>query len=240
VVPGALGAELEGASRSGHFAAVLTVVAKLFGIAQPDVALFGQKDAQQVHLVSRMVADLDLPLRIETVPTVRESDGLALSSRNRLLDSADRGRALSLSRGLRAAREALDATGSGVVLTARTEGFIVGRPDLRETLWRLSEYAAAGADCLFAPGLRTLDDITAVVKEVAPRPVNVLVGSPFTTVSALADAGVRRISVGGALARAAWTGFLAAAREIAADGTFTALGRALPHADVNRLFGSAE
>jgi len=137
---------------------------------------------------------------------------------------------------VRAAREAIDASQTGVVLTARSEGFIVGRPDLDETVRRLAAYAAAGADCLYAPGIRSPHEISTVVKAVAPKPVNVLVGSDFATVSSLADLGVRRISVGGALARAAWGGFLEAAREIANHGTFSALGRAVPFADLNRSF----
>src|SRR6266849_3466307 len=113
---------------------------------------------------------------------------------------------------IRAARRAIDDSGTGVLLTARSEGFIVGRPDLAETIRRLTAYAEAGADCLYAPGIRTKAEIGAVVKALAPKPVNVLVGSDFTTVAELARAGVRRISVGGALARAAWTGFLQAAK----------------------------
>jgi 2-methylisocitrate lyase-like PEP mutase family enzyme len=136
-----------------------------------------------------------------------------------------------------AARRALDRSGTGVLLTARSEGYIVGRPDLRETIRRLVAYADAGADCLFAPGLRAHDDIAAVVQAVAPKPVNVLVGSDFATVSELAALGVRRISVGGALARAAWSACLDAAREIAERGTFTALARALPFADLDGGFG---
>jgi methylisocitrate lyase len=143
--------------------------------------------------------------------------------------------ALSVER-VRAARSALEADGAGVLLTARSEGFIVGRPDLAETLRRLTAYAEAGADCLYAPGLRSRDDIAAVVRAVAPKPVNVLVGSDFTTVTELASLGVRRISVGGALARAAWTGLLEAATEIARHGTFMALGRAIPFADLNGRF----
>ena len=135
-----------------------------------------------------------------------------------------------------AARRAIDAGGSPVFLTARSEGFIVGRPDLAETLRRLTAYAEAGADCLYAPGIRTPEQIAAVVKAVAPRPVNVLVGGPFTTVEQLATLGVRRVSVGGALARAAWAGFLGAAREIADHGTFTALGGAVPFAEINGMF----
>jgi methylisocitrate lyase len=136
-----------------------------------------------------------------------------------------------------AARHALDRSGTGVLLTARSEGYIVGRPDLRETIRRLVAYADAGADCLFAPGLRAHDDIAAIVQAVAPKPVNVLVGSDFATVSELAALGVRRISVGGALARAAWSACLDTAREIAERGTFTALARALPFADLEGGFG---
>lgn len=135
-----------------------------------------------------------------------------------------------------AARRALDETGTGVLLTGRSEGFIVGRPDLAETIRRLTAFAEAGADCLYAPGIRTRDEISAVVNAVAPKPVNVLVGSGFTTVDELAALGVRRISVGGALARAAWGGFLEAAREIAERGSFTGLGRAVAFAEINGAF----
>jgi 2-methylisocitrate lyase-like PEP mutase family enzyme len=137
---------------------------------------------------------------------------------------------------VQAARRAIDESKTGVVLTGRSEGFIVGRPDLPETIRRLRAYAEAGADCLYAPGIRTRADITAVVSAVAPKPVNVLVGSDFTTVAELAEMGVRRISVGGALARSAWTGFLHAAREIASSGTFTALTTAVPFAEINDSF----
>jgi 2-methylisocitrate lyase-like PEP mutase family enzyme len=137
---------------------------------------------------------------------------------------------------VRAARRALDATGSGVLLTGRSEGFIVGRPDLKETIRRLTAFAEAGADCLYAPGLRSPEEITAVVQAVAPKPVNVLVSSGSTTVDELAALGVRRISVGGALARAVWAGFLEAAREIAERGSFSALGRAVPFAEIDGAF----
>jgi 2-methylisocitrate lyase-like PEP mutase family enzyme len=146
--------------------------------------------------------------------------------------------ALSVER-VKAARHALDKSGSGVLLTARSEGFIAGRPDLAETIRRLAAYAEAGADCLFAPGLRSKLDIASVVKAVAPKPVNVLMAGELATVAELAEIGVRRISVGGALARAAWTGFLDAAREIAEDGTFTRLGRAVSGGEMNNAFPKA-
>jgi methylisocitrate lyase len=140
---------------------------------------------------------------------------------------------------VRAARAAIDSRGTGVVLTGRSEGFIVGRPDIHETTRRLSAYAEAGADCLYAPGIRTREDILAVVGAVAPRPVNVLVGSGFASVAELAELGVRRISVGGALARAAWSGFLEAAREIREEGTFTRLGESVPFDEIDAWFPDA-
>ncbi len=139
---------------------------------------------------------------------------------------------------IRAARQAIGESKTGVLLTGRSEGFIVGRPDLGETIRRLTAYAEAGADCLYAPGIRTRAEIVAVVEAVAPKPVNVLVGGDFTTVTELAAMGVRRISVGGALARAAWTGFLQAAKEIAERGSFTGLARAVPFAEINESFDS--
>jgi 2-methylisocitrate lyase-like PEP mutase family enzyme len=137
---------------------------------------------------------------------------------------------------VRAARAAIDASGTGVVLTGRSEGFITGRPDLEETIRRLRAYAEAGADCLYAPGLRTKSAIAAVVSAVAPWPVNVLIGAEGSSVAELAAMGVRRISVGGALARAAWGGFLEAAREIAQRGTFTGLARGVPFAEIDGAF----
>ena len=139
---------------------------------------------------------------------------------------------------IRAARRAIDDSRTGILLTGRSEGFIVGRPDLAETIRRLTAYADAGADCLYAPGIRAKADIVAVVKAVAPKPVNVLVGGPFATVTELADAGVRRISVGGALARTAWTSFLQAAKEIVEQGTFSGLASAVGSAELNEHFRS--
>jgi 2-methylisocitrate lyase-like PEP mutase family enzyme len=137
-----------------------------------------------------------------------------------------------------AARRAIDESGTGVLLTARSEGFIVGRPDLAETIRRLTAFAEAGAECLFAPGIRESAQISAVVQAVAPKPVNVVMGTNSSTVQALADLGVRRISVGGGLARVALTAFLESAREIAEQGTFEGLSRAMPFAEMNGLFQS--
>jgi len=137
---------------------------------------------------------------------------------------------------IRAARRAIDASGTPVLLTGRSEGFIAGRPDLAETIRRLTAYAEAGADCLYPPGVRSLPDIKAIVAAVAPKPVNILVATDFTTVRELADAGVRRISVGGALARLALGVTLSAAKEILDRGTFAELAKAPPHTDINRAF----
>ena len=135
----------------------------------------------------------------------------------------------------RAARLAIDESGTGVVLTGRSEGFVVGRPDLGETISRLQAYAAAGADCLYAPRIETAEQVSAVAAALAPKPVNLLVNAPFITVAEAASLGVRRISVGGTLARVAWAGFLAAAEEIATEGTFTRF-TGLPNVDA--VFGS--
>ncbi|HEU4512906.1 MAG TPA: isocitrate lyase/phosphoenolpyruvate mutase family protein [Nocardioidaceae bacterium] len=135
---------------------------------------------------------------------------------------------------IRAARRAIDDSGTGIVLTGRSEGFVCGRPDIDETIRRLRAYAEAGADCLYAPRIDKLEHVAAIVSAVAPKPVNLLINAPFTTVAEAARLGVRRISVGGTLARTAWGGFLEAAREIADGGTFSRFER-LP--DVDALFG---
>jgi 2-methylisocitrate lyase-like PEP mutase family enzyme len=136
---------------------------------------------------------------------------------------------------IRAARSAIDAGGWGVLLTARSEGFIRGLPDLAETVRRIRAFADAGADCLYAPGIGTRAEVEAVVAAAGGRAVNVLAWDAVT-VGELAAWGARRISVGGSLARTAWTGFLDAAREIAEKGTFTALGRAVPGSALNERF----
>ena len=131
---------------------------------------------------------------------------------------------------IRAAQAAIDSSGTGVLLTARSEGFLWDRPDIDETVRRLQAYATAGADCLYAPRISSVEHITTIVAAVAPKPVNLLINAPFITVADAAQLGVRRISVGGTLARTAWRGFLAAAREIADTGTFSQLD-GLPNVD---------
>ncbi|MGA9747536.1 MAG: isocitrate lyase/phosphoenolpyruvate mutase family protein [Nocardioides sp.] len=129
-----------------------------------------------------------------------------------------------------AARRAIDESGTGIVLTGRSEGFVCGRPDIEETIRRLRAYAEAGADCLYAPRLDKPEQVSAIVAAVAPKPVNLLINAPFITVAGAAELGVRRVSVGGTLARTAWGGFLTAAREIAETGTFEQFER-LPNVD---------
>jgi 2-methylisocitrate lyase-like PEP mutase family enzyme len=138
---------------------------------------------------------------------------------------------------MKAARAAIDKAGGDVLLTGRAECFLVGRPDLDETVRRLKAYSAAGADCLYAPGIRTPELIAAVVKAAAPKPVNVLMpGALGLTVADLEALGVRRISVGGTLARVAWGAFIRAAKAIASDGRFDAFKDAVPHAEINGFF----
>jgi len=140
---------------------------------------------------------------------------------------------------LRAARVAIDESRSGVMLVGRAENFICGRPDLDDTIARLKAYSEAGADCLYAPGIRTKEQISAVVKAVAPKPVNLLIGWPSDlTVSDVAALGVRRISVGGALARSAWGGFIKTAKMIAEEGRFDGFKEAASGKELNDLFGS--
>jgi 2-methylisocitrate lyase-like PEP mutase family enzyme len=137
---------------------------------------------------------------------------------------------------IKSARAAIDAVDPAVMLVARCEGFLTGERDLAKTIARLAAFAEAGADCLYAPGISKPEDIAAVVKAVHPLPVNVLIVQPTMTVQGLASLGVRRISVGGALARAAWAGFMGATKEIAEQGTFTAFAGAAKGGELNGLF----
>jgi 2-methylisocitrate lyase-like PEP mutase family enzyme len=144
-------------------------------------------------------------------------------------------RELAIAR-IKAARAAIDANNSNVLLTGRCEGFLVGRSDLAMVIDRLKAYSEAGADCLYAPGIKTREEISAIVKAVHPKPVNLLIGASGLSVAQAADLGIRRISVGGSLARSAWGGFMRAARAIAEKGTFTELASGYPGGELNKMF----
>ncbi len=160
--------------------------------------------------------------------SIEDSTGLATQPLFAIAEAVER---------MRAARAAIDRAGGGTLLVGRAECYLVGRPDLAETIARLEAYAQAGADCLYAPGLRTREEIAAVVDAVAPRPVNVLVGAAGPlTLQDIAALGVRRVSVGGALARCAWGGFMRAARMLASEGTFDGFAEAASGQELNELF----
>ena len=138
---------------------------------------------------------------------------------------------------VRATRDAIDKAGGDVVFTARTEGFIHNRPDLDETIRRLKAFADAGADCLYSPGIKTREQIAATIKAVAPKPINFLNSAAFGyTVSDLAALGVRRISVGGTMARVAMHAFIQSARQIAQDGKFDSFAGVVSNAELNKFF----
>jgi len=160
--------------------------------------------------------------------------GLSIEDRDLRRPTALYDTALALER-IRAARAAIDAAGGDVLLVARTEGLLSDRSALQPAIERLVAFAEAGADCLFAPGVTKPEDIAAMVRAVAPKPLNVLVLDSTQTLAQLRDLGVRRLSVGGALARSAWAGMLSAARQLQA-GSFAALASATPGRELNELF----
>ncbi|HMD27816.1 MAG TPA: isocitrate lyase/phosphoenolpyruvate mutase family protein [Steroidobacteraceae bacterium] len=138
---------------------------------------------------------------------------------------------------LRAARQAIDKAGGDTLLVGRAEGFLHGQPNIELTIARLKAYANAGADCLYAPGIRSAGDIAAAVAAVAPQPLNLLVGfGADLDVAQIAALGVRRISVGGALARAAWGGFMRAAQLIIEQGKFDGFSDAASGKELNAFF----
>ena len=160
--------------------------------------------------------------------SIEDSTGDASAPLRDIADAVER---------MKAARAAIDATGGETLLVGRAENFVVGRPDLNDAIRRLQAYAEAGADCLYAPGIKTREQIAAVVAAVAPKPVNLLIG--FATDLTLGDIealGVRRVSVGGAMARTAWGGFMRAAQTIATDGSFDGFGDAASGGELNALF----
>ncbi|MFL6626665.1 MAG: oxaloacetate decarboxylase [Vitreoscilla sp.] len=217
--------------------------------AQPDGAM--PRDAVLAHL-REIVAATDLPVNADfesgygaTPADVAESVRLAVDTGVAGLSiedsTGDPARPIhdlqdALAR-LRAARGAIDAAGGDTLLVGRAENYLHGRADLADTIARLRAYAEAGADCLYAPGVRTRADIAAVVSAVAPKPVNLLVGATSEfTLADIAALGVRRISVGGAMARSAWGGFMRAARTIAEHGSFDGFAGAAGNAELNALF----
>jgi len=217
--------------------------------ARPDN---GIPRAMALAHLAEMVAATDLPINADfesgfgiDAAGVEESVGLAVATGVAGLSiedsTGDASRPLfdlpeAVAR-MAAARRAIDAAGGDTLLVGRAECFLVGRPDLGETIERLQAYSQAGADCLYAPGLRTPEQITAVVQAVAPKPVNLLVWwASELTVADIAALGVRRISIGGALARAAWGGFQRAATALA-DGRFDGFADAAAGAELNRTFG---
>jgi 2-methylisocitrate lyase-like PEP mutase family enzyme len=211
---------------------------------------YGLSCDQVVGHLQAMCAGTDLPLNADfengfadapdavaaNVGKAMDAGVAGLSIENRSGDRAkplyDDGLAVER---IKAARAAVDAVDRTAILVARCEGFLVGEADLGATIRRLVAFAEAGADCLYAPGLKTKQEIAEVVRAVAPKPVNVLVGNaPGFSVAELSDLGVRRVSVGGALARAAWGGFMRAATEIATRGTFSEFANGYPGADLQK------
>lgn len=209
------------------------------------------RDAVLAHL-REMVAATDLPVNAdfengfardaagvaESVRLAVETGVAGLSIEDSTGDAAsplyDFGVAVER---MRAARRAIDTAGGDTLLVGRAECFLVGRPDLAETIARLKAYANAGADCLYAPGIRTREQIAAVVAGVAPKPVNLLIGwASEMTLEDFAALGVRRVSVGGALARSAWGGFMRTARTLAERGRFDGFADAASGGELNALF----
>jgi 2-methylisocitrate lyase-like PEP mutase family enzyme len=232
--------------RMGFKALATTSAGHAWSLARPDNGV--RRDEALEHL--RQVADaVDVPVNADfehgfardphgvgvNVKLAAETGIAGLSIEDSTGDPGEPLYPLDLAvERVRAARQAIDDSGTGLLLTGRSEGFVVGRPDLEETIRRLQAYAEAGVDCLYAPGIDTREQISAVVAAVAPKPVNLLANAPFITVVEAADLGVRRISVGGTLARTAWAGLLAAAEEIATEGTFS---RFVDLPNVDKVFG---
>jgi 2-methylisocitrate lyase-like PEP mutase family enzyme len=217
--------------------------------ARPDGALSREQTLAHLH---EMVAATDVPVNAD-FESGFAADAAAVAHSVRLaIETGVAGLSIEDSTGdreqplhaidtaverLRAARQAIDKAGGDVMLIGRAECFLVGRPDLDETITRLRAYAGAGADCLYAPGLNTREQIATVVAAVAPRPVNLLVGSASElTMADIAELGVRRVSVGGALARVAWGGFMRAANQLAEHGRFDGFAHAASGRDLNALF----
>jgi 2-methylisocitrate lyase-like PEP mutase family enzyme len=234
----------------GYKALATTSAGLSFSRGAPDALGALPLEAVLGH-VAEIVGSADLPVNADFQSGYALSpDGVAANV-GRCVDTGVAGLSIEDASGARAlfelpdaiervgaARSAIDSAAPDVLLTARAECFLVGHPDpLEESIRRLQAYAGTGADVLFAPGVRERDDIRVIVESVHPKPVNVLMSSNTgLTVDDLAELGVRRISVGSALARVAWGAFLRAAGEIAQRGSFAGLDGAAPFSQLNELF----
>ena len=235
-------------AKLGFKALATTSAGHAWSVARPDNGVFRNEALDHLRLIAGAV---DLPVNADfeggftdephgvgvNVKLAAETGIAGLSIEDSTGDDFEPLYPLDLAvERIRAARQAIDESGTGVLLTARSEGFVVGRPDLEETIKRLQAYADAGADCLYAPFISTHEQIAAIVAAVAPKPVNLLAMAPFITAAEVAALGVRRIRVGGSLARTAWASFLAAAEEIASEGTFSRFANLPRNPDLNALF----
>ena len=237
----------------GFKALATTSAGYAFSLGLPDAAV--SRDAMLANIAA-IVAAVDLPVNAD-FESGYAPDPEGVTANVRLcIDTGVAGLSIEDSTGdkanplfelpralerVRAARAAIDATNSGVVFTARAECFLVGHPDpLKESLRRLEAYADAGADVLYAPGIATREDIQTLVSALAPKPINVLMSrNTGLTVQDLSELGVRRISVGSSLSRAAWTAFMHAAEAIAKEGSFRGFDNLVPYAEINGFFRDA-
>lgn len=238
----------------GFKALATTSAGFAFSRGLPDGAV--SRDAMLAH-VSEIVASVELPVNADfEFGYAHEPDGVAENVRLCIATgvaglsiedaTGDHDKplyelALAVER-IKAARAAIDGSGTDVLLTARAECFLVGHSDpLRESIRRLQAFAAAGADVLYAPGPTKRDDIEAIVAAADPKPVNVLLSSNTgLSIADLGGLGVRRVSVGSGLSRAAWTGFIHAAKELAEQGTATAFDGMVSHRELNAFFGQSD
>ena len=223
-----------------------------FSRGLPDAESAITRDAALAH-IGEIVGATDLPVNADFQAAYGDGPAEVANSVRLCVDTGVAGLSIEDSTGdaamplfelptaverVKAARRAIDATGTGVLLTARAECHLVGHPEpLAESIRRLRAYADAGADVLYAPGARTREDVPAIVAAVAPKPVNVLMSaSTGLMLGDLAALGVRRVSVGSALARTAWTGFIRAAKRLAEEGSFAGFEGSVTHAELNGLF----
>ena len=232
----------------GFKAIATTSAGYAFAVGRPDNAV--PRDMMLAH-IAELVAATDIPVNADYENGYAHNPADVAENTRLCVETGVAGLSIEDSTGdvskplydldtavarVKAARAAIDKTGGDTLFTARAECFLVGVTDLDETIRRLKAYAAAGADCLYAPGLRTREQFEAVVKAVAPKPINALIGFPSEMkVSDFAAIGVRRISVGGALARAAWGGVVRTAK-LLQEGSFAGFADAAPHADLNNFF----